>query len=335
MDIEKIISENNKLRNEGLQIEYKETFNFGSLAKYFKTMMAFANNRGGIIVFGVTDSPRYVKGLDKNSQFYNIDPEKIVEHMKNYMSTILDFDMDTYIVDGKELGYIKVDELEYKPVICKKNDSDILKEGSIYYRYSGRSELINYAELRNIIEEIKTKERNSIMRNFNAIIKEGPENIQLLNTNTGKIQWNKVPVLIGDELLTQLKKEVKFIESGRFDEINGDPTLKVIGSLTSSNIVKVREKTNVNIDYPYFTKDIALENKISNYYALALINHLKFSDDSRFSQRIATSSKTKIPKYSKLAFEVAKDEISSIKEKEMKEYLDNISKEYQNSKKKK
>ena len=44
------IAETNKLRNEGLTIEYKESFNFGSLAKYFKTLMAFANNTKYIMV---------------------------------------------------------------------------------------------------------------------------------------------------------------------------------------------------------------------------------------------------------------------------------------------
>ena len=181
-----------KLRNEGLTIEYKETFNFGSLAKYFKTLMAFANNRGGAIIFGVTNSPRTLKGIDKNSQFHKVDTEKIVQFMKEDMSTILDFEMDTFEIDGAELGYIKVEELKYKPVICKKNEGDILKEGSIYYRYSGRSEIIGYAELRNIIDEIKINERNNIMKNFNAIIKEGPENVQVLNTTTGMMNWNNV-----------------------------------------------------------------------------------------------------------------------------------------------
>lgn len=330
MILELFIKNGDKLRNEGLTIEYKETFNFGSLAKYFKTMMAFANNRGGIIVFGITDSPREIKGIDSNSQFYNIDPEKIVQYMKEDMSVILDFDIDTITVNGKELGYIKVDELKYKPVICKKNEGDILKEGSIYYRYSGRSELINYAELRNIIEDIKTTERNNIMKNFNAIIKEGPENIQLINTNTGKMQWNQVPVVISEELLTQLKKEVKFIESGKFDETKGDPTLKVIGSLTSSNIMKVKEKTNINVDYPYFTKDIARENNITNYQAQTIINHLGFYGDPRFNQIVDTSSKTKIPKYSKLALDIIKDELRNVKEKD--EYFKKISIEFQNRK---
>lgn len=330
MILELFIKNGNKLRNEGLTIEYKETFNFGSLAKYFKTMMAFANNRGGIIVFGITDSPREIKGIDSNSQFYNIDPEKIVQYMKEDMSVILDFDIDTITVNGKELGYIKVDELKYKPVICKKNEGDILKEGSIYYRYSGRSELINYAELRNIIEDIKTTERNNIMKNFNAIIKEGPENIQLINTNTGKMLWNQVPIVINEELLTQLKKEVKFIESGKFDETKGDPTLKVIGSLTSSNIMKVKEKTNINVDYPYFTKDIARENNITNYQAQTIINHLGFYGDPRFNQIVDTSSKTKIPKYSKLALDIIKDELRNVKDKD--EYFKKISIEFQNRK---
>ena len=114
------IGDTKKLRNESLTIEYKETFNFGSLAKYFKTLMAFANNRGGAIIFGITNSPRTIKGIDKNSQFHKIDTEKIVQFMKEDMSTILDFEMDTFFVEGKELGFIKVDELKYKPVICKK-----------------------------------------------------------------------------------------------------------------------------------------------------------------------------------------------------------------------
>ena len=317
-----------KLRNEGLTIEYKETFNFGSLAKYFKTLMAFANNRGGAIIFGVTNSPRTLKGIDKNSQFHKVDTEKIVQFMKEDMSTILDFEMDTFEIDGLELGYIKVEELKYKPVICKKNEGDILKEGSIYYRYSGRSEIIGYAELRNIIDEIKINERKNIMKNFNAIIKEGPENVQVLNTTTGMMNWNNVPIIINDKLLNDLKKEVKFVESGKFVETGGDPTLKVIGSLSSTNIIKVPEKTNVNIDYPYFTGDIARENNINGYQAQTILYHLRLYDDPRFNQTIQTSKKTKTQKFSQTALEMVKQEVSQIKNKD--DYFKQLSIEYQN-----
>ncbi len=325
------IGDTKKLRNESLTIEYKETFNFGSLAKYFKTLMAFANNRGGAIIFGITNYPRTIKGIDKNSQFHKIDTEKIVQFMKEDMSTILDFEMDTFFVDGKELGFIKVDELKYKPVICKKNESDILKEGSIYYRYSGRSEIIGYAELRNIIEDIKVIERKNIMKNFNAIIKEGPENVQVLNTSTGTIDWDNVPVIINEGLLNDLKKEVKFIESGKFVETGGDPTLKVIGSLSSANVVKVKEKTDVNVDYPYFTGDIARENDINNYQAQTVLYHLRLYDDPRFNQTIKTSKKTKTQKFSASALEMVKQELSKVKNKDI--YFNKLSKEFQSKEK--
>ena len=77
-----------KLRNEGLTIEYKETFNFGSLAMYFKTMMAFANNKGGSIIFGVTNYPRTIKGLIENSQFHTIDIERIFDSLKITLSLV-------------------------------------------------------------------------------------------------------------------------------------------------------------------------------------------------------------------------------------------------------
>jgi hypothetical protein len=330
METNIFINGTDKLRNEGLTIEYKETFNFGSLAMYFKTMMAFANNKGGVIIFGVTNYPRTVKGLSFDSQFYKIDTEKIVMYMKEDMSDVLDFEMDILNINGIELGYIKVEKLKRKPVICKKNESDILKAGTIYYRYAGRSEVIGYAELRNIIEDIKVEERKSIMKNFNAIIKSGPENIQLINTNTGIIEWGKVPVLISEPLLKELKKEVKFIEEGKFVETGGEPTLKVIGSLSTNKILKVQEKTNINIDYPYFTKDIADANNLTNYQAQTVIYHLNLMGDSRFNQIVKTSSKTQTPKYSKAAFDIIRQELQKVKK--IDEYLDNASKEFQKRK---
>ena len=65
---------------ESQTLEFKESFNFAGLEEYLKDFAAFANNKGGILVFGVTDSPnREPKGLSKkgHEQFEKIDPEKI------------------------------------------------------------------------------------------------------------------------------------------------------------------------------------------------------------------------------------------------------------------
>src|SRR5262245_51164384 len=48
---------------EGQELEFKEQFNLAGLADYFRDFAAFANNRGGYLIFGVQDSPRIPIGL--------------------------------------------------------------------------------------------------------------------------------------------------------------------------------------------------------------------------------------------------------------------------------
>jgi predicted HTH transcriptional regulator len=50
-------------RREGQQLEFKEQFNFGGLAEYFRDFAAFANNRGGYLIFGIKDIPHLPVGL--------------------------------------------------------------------------------------------------------------------------------------------------------------------------------------------------------------------------------------------------------------------------------
>ena len=276
------------------------------------------------------DSPRFIKGLDDKSQFFKIGIERITEKMKEVMSVVLDFEMDSIIIEDKTLGYIRVDELNNKPVICKKNDGDILKEGSIYYRHAGRTDVIGYGELRDMLEDIKHKERENIIRSFNAIIRQGPENIQILNTSNGVITWNEhVPIIISEELLSALKKEVKFIESGKFVKTGGDPTLKVIGSLESANVIK--EKTNVNVDYPFLTSDLCSETGLNLYQMVAVLHYLNIYGDSRYNQTIKTSRTSTTKKFSQAAMELVKSELNGGNNK--KRLVNKAIEKYRNNKK--
>jgi predicted HTH transcriptional regulator len=64
---------------EGQELEFKGQFNLAGLAEYFRDFAGFANNRGGYILFGVTDRPRIPAGMASHAieQFEKIDPEKI------------------------------------------------------------------------------------------------------------------------------------------------------------------------------------------------------------------------------------------------------------------
>ncbi|PAV24428.1 hypothetical protein CF392_16355 [Tamilnaduibacter salinus] len=68
---------------EGQELEFKEQFNLAALADYFRDFAAFANNRGGFLIFGVKDSPREISGLSEKSQeqFEKVDPEKITGYL--------------------------------------------------------------------------------------------------------------------------------------------------------------------------------------------------------------------------------------------------------------
>jgi len=43
---------------ESQELEFKEQYSFFGLADYFKYLVAFAKNKGGYLIFGVTDAPR-------------------------------------------------------------------------------------------------------------------------------------------------------------------------------------------------------------------------------------------------------------------------------------
>lgn len=53
--------------NEGITIEYKESFGWRSMSDYFKAMAAFFNRDGGYIIFGIKDKPHELLGLQYSS----------------------------------------------------------------------------------------------------------------------------------------------------------------------------------------------------------------------------------------------------------------------------
>ena len=43
--------------NEGVTVEYKQSFGWASVSDYFKAMASFTNRDGGYIIFGIKDRP--------------------------------------------------------------------------------------------------------------------------------------------------------------------------------------------------------------------------------------------------------------------------------------
>ena len=63
----KIATMGNLFHREGQELEFKEQFNLAGLADYFRDFAAFSNNKGGYLIFGVSDTPRKPQRLSISS----------------------------------------------------------------------------------------------------------------------------------------------------------------------------------------------------------------------------------------------------------------------------
>ncbi len=219
---------------ESKTIEYKQSYNHAGMAQYFKTMAAFANTEGGYIIFGIGDSPRNFIGLTDKSkdQFENIRIEEFTHNLNDYFQPEIRWNHTIFEYRNKAYGIIYTFPLKNKPCICSKvyddsNKKYSLEEGDIYYRYSGQSQKIKYAELRDII--LKTAEHEAqlwrkLIKNISRI---GISNVSLLNLNNGEIGVESGMIVMDKELVDK----IKFVKEGSFVEKQGSPALKLIGTI--------------------------------------------------------------------------------------------------------
>lgn len=320
-------SDDGKVRSrESTSLEFKESFGFKSLAKYLKTICAFANTQGGILVFGVTDSPRSLKGIDKD-KFDQIKIEQLSTYLSEYFSPEIRWDIGVVTFKRKHYGFIAIEETDDKPVICKKNSGDVLKDGDIYYRYRGSSRRIEFPELKRMQIEIREKERKLWMEHIEKISRIGPKNVALLDLYSGKMESSNIAnnFVIDEELLAGLKNEVSFVQEGHFKEKEGAPTLKLVGNLAPVDTVVV-PNLDPNKDYPFLVKHLADELQIRSYDAQVLVWKLGLKTSKRYSIEVNAGA-SNIIKYSKYALTAIRDELA--KHDDKKEYLVNASKEYQ------
>jgi len=234
-DYKKIFSFHNSISDriisrESSKLEFKESFNWNSRDKYAKSMAAFSNTKGGFIIFGIKDNPRDLVGL-RNDNFENLDEAKITEYLNTVFSIEIVFEKITVTVNSKNIGILRVHQLDTKPVVCVKNDGD-LKEAEIYYRYNARSQKIRYAELNILFDAVREKERKSWMEHFEKISKIGSANAAVMNLISGEVDGEGGKILIDKKLVSKLK----FINEGSFKE-GGRPVLRLIGDVKPVSVI--------------------------------------------------------------------------------------------------
>ncbi len=183
----KLKDDGNLFHRESQYLEFKESFNFGGLAEYYRDFAAFANNKGGYLIFGVKDRPkRELVGLSEKAteQFDKLDPEKVTGHLLDLFSSNISWEHEIYKFNGMTFGVFYIYESILKPIISKKDEGkdQILKNGEIYFRYGGRTQKIQSAELELIINKRIEQNNNQWLDLVQKIGKSGPHNAAILDS---------------------------------------------------------------------------------------------------------------------------------------------------------
>ena len=259
IQILKVRADGTLFHRESQTLEFKESFNFAGLAEYFRDFAAFANNKGGYLIFGIKDRPRReLIGLSDNAknQLEKLDPEKISGFLLEDFNGTIDWKFDVICVNDLYFGVFYIHEANVKPIICKKDEGNTIKNGEIYFRYGGRTQKIQYAELEAIINHRIEKQNVQWLDLLNKIGKAGPQNAAVLDIEKGMIEKNNSQVLVVDETLVE---NINWIKEGCFDERKGSPTLKLIGKVQPIDTLEVvkREKVNKLREYPLSAKELA------------------------------------------------------------------------------
>ena len=242
------------------QIECKESFSIHWAKDNIRAIMAFANNRGGYLMFGVRDKTWEITGIDRK-KFEQWDRKNATQAFLHNLSCAIDFET-TLIEYGNKtvcVVYIFPAAATCKPVMAiNQNNSSITSPGQIYYRYQGENNLIRPAELQNIIEErIRGLSETILTKHIQNILSNGIENSAVLNLDTGEVDGKAGNFIIDETLLSQ----ISFVKEGEFVEKSGVPTLKLIGEIKSSANVVATKTEILTTRYPYSWHEMVTEIK--------------------------------------------------------------------------
>lgn len=221
-------------------LEFKESFNWNSKDKYAKSMVAFTNNKGGYIVFGIKNKPRDLVGLQSNN-FEDVDEARIAAYLNGVFAPEIIFEKYTITVKNKTIGILHAQQAKTKPLVCIKNDGE-LKEAEIYYRYNASSEKIKYPELKMTLDVVREQERKIWMEHFEKILKIGPANAAIMDTVAGEISGISGTLVIDKKLIPKLK----FINHGSFQE-KGKPVLRLIGDVMPISTIEGKSKEGLGV----------------------------------------------------------------------------------------
>lgn len=170
---------NFKIKSETTDLDYKEVFTVKDLKdkiEFVKDILAFANSKGGYIIYGVNNNAEWI-GLDEKSD-EKIDEADLANIFDNFIDGEINILTNTVEIEGNFFFVIYIDSTNPKEILSFKKDGQYLKKswgnkpdknitvfrkGDVYCRRGSRSikaDSLFYRQKSNdfkIIENITTQ----------------------------------------------------------------------------------------------------------------------------------------------------------------------------------
>lgn len=238
------------LNSEDETIEYKKSFSFDN--QLMKTCAAFANCRGGYIVFGVENGTRKLIGLTKKQArfFDEYDLAIATQKLNSKFAPRITIRKRLHTVEERLFGVLYVYESEEKPVIATTDGGNVIREADVYFSYGARRERIKYGDLRGLLDQVIQAKVAHLFKHVEMIARIGVENAAIMDSVSGDVSGPSISnFIISKELVDKLK----FVKEGEFSETAGAPTLKLVGKLhTGTDDTSTEVKTRITEDDLYY-----------------------------------------------------------------------------------
>ncbi len=200
------------LAGESRNIEFKVS-RPGKSIKYIKSVVAFANGKGGSIVFGIDDKTRDIVGIPEESIFGEMDA--ITNAISDSCEPIIVPDIYPQTIDGKTIIIVEISAGKQKPYYIKQEG---ITDG-VYMRVSGTTRKADRAMTQEMYYESEGRSYDMVIRRDLNI---SEQDIEKLCTDMKKVALSNCKNSVQREKTKDVTKNVLLNWGILAEDENGD-----------------------------------------------------------------------------------------------------------------
>jgi len=244
----------------GFRLQPEERF-----SKALRAIAGLANNKGGYLLFGVTDATFQADGL-QDDFFTKSDISLLNRILVGALDPVPHVTKGLIELGGNQVGVLYVEKHDHGPVIAIKNVGQDVKEGGIYFRYVGETRLIKPGELRQIIA---AREQRAIAEFSTRINRVATGKEATIDLDSGEVAGTSGKFVIDKALLAS----IQFVREGQFSETKGAPALRLIGDVEP---VSEAERERTRVIRENVTPDAVIRNFLRNEKVTEPMQYIHF-----------------------------------------------------------